>query len=305
MEETEGKFGSQIILIATMRASENPYKTIAWIPTGFGKLDHILGGGIPHRKITEISGVFSVGKSTLALQIVASAQKVGMQCLWVDSEFSFTEEYATALGVDCDKLELYAERFAEDALDSLEKWAESHVNGLIVLDSVGALLPRAEAEKNANGRVIGLQAKLISSFCRKIVPILTINNNALIVLNHQFVDIMGMGKLKTSGGEKLAYAKSIWLMLRSLNKRVMKGETQIGLLVEAEIRKNKLAATHKQSCELVMLFGQGFSAEADLLTEMLDSGEVTKKGNTFYRNGEKLGVGLANAREALKNIGRS
>lgn len=282
-----------------MKANQSPYKVIEWIPTGFQKLDKILGGGIPQRKITEISGVFSVGKSTLALQIVAQAQALKKDCLWCDSEFSFTENYATKLGVDCDLLDLIQARYAEEALDQIEEWADKHKNSLVVLDSIGGLLPRQEAEKGADGRTIGGQAKLIATFCRKIVPILSINNIALIVLNHQFTDLMS-GKLKTSGGEKLAYAKSIWLMLRAAGKNVMKGEDQIGLMIQAEIRKNKLAPTQKQSTELTMLFGEGFSAEADLLQEMLDSGEVTKQGNTYFRNGERLGVGLAKAREALK-----
>lgn len=282
-----------------MKANQNPYKKIEWISTGFSKLDRIMGGGVPLRRICEISGVYSVGKSTLALQIVAQAQKMGKDVLWCDSEFSFAEDYATALGVDCDELELYAGRFAEENLDFIEEWAEGHKNSLIVLDSIGGLLPRAEAEKGADGKVIGGQAKLIATFCRKITPILAINNNALLVLNHQFTDLMS-GKLKTSGGAKLEYSKSIWLMLRVANKRIMKGDQQVGIIVEAEIRKNKLVATQKQKVELTMIFGEGFSAEADLLQELLDKGEVTKKGNTFYRGEEKLGVGLTKAREALK-----
>jgi recombination protein RecA len=282
-----------------MKASQNPYKEIKWIPTGFQKLDSILGGGVPHRKITEISGVFSVGKSTLALQIVAQAQALGKECLWCDSEFSFSEGYATTLGVDCDELEYFAGHFAEENLDYMEEWADKHKNALLVLDSIGGLLPRAEAEKNADGKVIGGQAKLIATFCRKIVPILAINNNALIVCNHQFVDLMS-GKLKTSGGMKLEYAKSIWLMLRAANKRIMKGEQQVGLIIDAEIRKNKMVPTQKQKAELTMIFGEGFSAEADLLQELLDKGEVTKVGNTYWRGKVKLGIGLTKAREALK-----
>jgi recombination protein RecA len=282
-----------------LKASANPYREIKWISTGLSSLDRILGGGIPHRKLTEISGQFSMGKSTLALQIVAEAQKGGTPCLWVDTEFSYTEEYASALGVNSDQLDLYAGRYAEENLDYIEEWAESNKNSLIVLDSIGGLLPRAEAEKGADGKVIGGQAKLIATFTRKMTPVLAINNIALVVLNHQFTDIMS-GKLKTSGGAKLEYSKSIWLMLRSANKRVMKGDQQIGMIVEAEIRKNKLAPTVKQKVPLTMLYGTGFSADADLLQDLLDSGEVTKKGNTYYRGDQKLGIGKTKAYEALK-----
>lgn len=283
-----------------MKASESPYKQIDWLSTGFRELDRILGGGIPSRKITEISGVYSVGKSTLALMIVAKAQQAGMECLWSDSEFSFGQDYAESLGVDCDTLDLEQNQLAEDALDSIEAWADSHKDALIVLDSVGHLLPRAEKEKSADGKVIGGQAKLIATFCRKIIPVLAINNISLIVLNHQLIDLMS-GKLKTSGGQKLEYSKAVWLSLRKASKRVMQGENQVGEIIEAEIRKNKLAPTNKQKCELTMLWGTGFSAEADLLAELLASGEITRKGNTFYRNGEKFAVGLTKAREALKN----
>lgn len=285
-----------------MKASESKYSQIDWLPTGFQGLDKILGGGIPSRKITEISGVYSVGKSTLALMIVAKAQQAGMECLWSDSEFSFGQDYAESMGVDCDTLDLEQNRHAEEALDAIEAWAESHKNALIVLDSVGHLLPRTEAEKESGGKVIGGQARLIATFCRKIVPILAINNHALVVLNHNFIDVMSSA-IKTSGGEKLAYSKSIWLMLRKAGKRVMQGQDkQVGEIIEAEIRKNKLAATNKQKCELTMLYGSGFSAEADLLQELLDSGEVVKKGNSYFRGETKLGVGLAKAREALKQI---
>lgn len=283
-----------------MKANQSLYSNIEWIPSGFAGLDKILGGGTPHRKILECSGVFSVGKSTLGLHFVAQAQKQGKPCLWADSEFSFGEEYANTLGVDCSKLDLLQERFAEVTLDAIEEWANENKNGLIVLDSIGGLLPRQEAEKSADGKTIGAQAKLIATFCRKITPILAINNNALIVLNHQFVDLMS-GKLKTSGGAKLEYSKSIWLMLRSANKNVMQGENQVGLIIQAEIRKNKIAPTSKQRTELTMLFGKGFSSD-DLMQTALDKGIITKEGQMFFFEGVKIARGLNGLREALKDV---
>ena len=284
-----------------MKASEATYTKFDVIPTGYASLDKILGvGGIPTKKITEISGAFSVGKSTLGLSLIASAQKEGMDTLWVDCEFSYDGAYASILGVDNTKLDLVAERFAEGNLDATEEWIQAHKNGLVVLDSIGGLLPRAEAEKSSEGKVIGGQAKLLATFCRKVVPLLAINNVALIVLNHEFTDLMS-GKLMTSGGAKLGYHKSIWIRLRKLQKRVMQGENQIGDVVEAEIRKNKIAATMKQSTELTMIFGEGFAKGADLMQESLDKGVITKKGNTFYLGEEKLVTGLPKLRELFKD----
>lgn len=288
--------------MAIYKANKSPYREIGVIPTGFSKLDAILGvGGIPLRKITEVSGQFSVGKSTLGLQIVAQAQKMGMDCLWADNELSFWEDYATQLGVDVETLDLLQERLAEPMLDQMEEWIAEHKDALVVLDSVGNLLPRAEAEKNSGDKTIGGQAKLIATFCRKVQGLLAENNVALIVLNHQFTDLMS-GKLMTSGGAKLAYSKSIWLMLRKANKRVMQGDRQVGDVIEAEVRKNKLAGTLKQTAELTMLYGRGFSMEADKLEEMLKSGEITKTGNTYHHGSVKIGVGLAKAREYVKSL---
>lgn len=284
-----------------MKASEATYTKYDVIPTGYSSLDKILGtGGIPTKKITEISGAFSVGKSTLALSIIGSAQKEKMDTLWVDCEFSYDPLYASVLGVDNTKLDLVAEHFAEGNLDAIEEWIQFHKNALVVIDSIGGLLPRAEAEKGAEGKVIGGQAKLIATFCRKIVPLLSINNVALIVLNHQFTDLMS-GKLKTSGGEKLGYHKSIWIMLRKVNKRVMQGENQIGDVIEAEIRKNKLAGTLKQSAEMTMIYGEGFAKGANLMQEALDKGIITKIGNSYFMNGEKLCTGLPKLRELFKD----
>jgi len=284
-----------------MKASSNPYKSLTVIPTGYAGLDKITGlGGIPTRKITEISGQFSVGKSTIALSIVARAQQMKMDTLYIDSEFSFDEKYARVLGVDTDDLDLICERFAEANLDAAEEWIEKHKKALVVLDSIGGLLPRAEAEKGSDGKVIGGQAKLIATFCRKIIPLLAINNIALVILNHEFTDIMS-GKLKTSGGAKLEYAKSLWIRLRKLNKRVMSGENQVGDIIEAEIRKNKLAGTTKQSAELTLLYGQGFLKGADVMQEAIDKLVITKQGQSYFLGSEKIARGQAALRDLFQD----
>lgn len=286
-----------------MKASQSPYKVKDWIPTGLGNLDTILGGGIPLRRITEVSGVYSVGKSTLSLMVIAQAQKLKMPCLLADIEFAFDEGYAQVLGVDTDKLDLIQERYAETAIDEIEAWCDTHKKGLIVVDAIGGLLPREQAEKDAQSKTIGGQSKLVSVFCRKIVPLLAINNNALLVLNHQFTDIM-TGKLKTSGGAKLEYHRSIWLMLRKANKRLMQGDKQVGDVIEAEIRKNKLAPTLKQTTELQMLYGMGFSREANLMEQAKEK-LFEKRGQFFFIGEEKIARGEAGLREWFKLEGNS
>lgn len=246
-----------------MKAEESTLDTFDVIQTPFPLLNTILGGGVPTKKIFEVSGQWSVGKSTLALQIIGGAQKEKRPTLFCDSEFSFSKDYATKLGVDCKLLDLEQQQFAEQTLDALEAWATKHKNGLIVLDSIGALLPREEAEKGSEGRSIGLQARLIGSFTRRIVPILALQNHALILLNHSFTDIQ-TGRLKTSGGEKLSYAKSIWITLkRSYGKpakRSSDGKKTI-LFIEAETRKSKISPTEGMKAELVFVPGDGFVTE--------------------------------------------
>lgn len=274
------------------RASESAGYTV--IPTGLPQLDRVLGiGGIPFKRITEISGQWSVGKTTLALSIVRSAQELGYECIWVDAEWAWDDKYARSLGVDTDKLGLLQTRSAEDSLDELLEYVEKGKNTLIVIDAVGALHPREEAEKDSGSRTIGAQSSLVARFCRKIVPMLWMNNNALIVLNHEYTPIEtngGRPQVKTSGGKKLEYHKSIWLRLQKSGLNLKVGETFVGFKVEAEVRKNKLADTQKKECTLELLYGKGFNPVSDLLQDALDKGVITRTGNTFFAFGEKIGT---------------
>lgn len=246
-----------------MKAIESPYEDLDIMSTGFPALDAILGGGLYFRKLLQVSGIYSVGKSTLAMQIVAKAQREKHPCLYADCEASWSNKYAEKLGVDCKVLDLSIEDFAEAYLDAIEEWASNHKNGVIVLDAVGGLLPKEEMEKGSEGRTIGAQARLISSFCRRIVPIIAKRNHALIMLNHQFTDIT-TGRLKSSGGEKLSYATSQWLTLkRSYGKPAKRsGDGKKTMLVlECEVRKNKLFASEGMKCELLLIPGLGFQKE--------------------------------------------
>ncbi len=272
-----------------------------FIPSGLF-IDKLSGlGGIPRGFITEIFGDESIGKSSVCLQTIAKAQEAGLNCLWADIEWSYDTRYAESLGVDNSKLGIIRERFAENALDQIEEAVESGKWDLVVLDSIGGLLPRNEAEKDSSGKTIGGQAGLVAKFCRKIVPLLRIKNTALIVINHSFVDIM-TGKVMTSGGKKLQYHKSLSIRLKlKYGANIIKqGDRKVGKVVVGEVRKNKLAPTEGLEMEGQLIFGSGFSVAADLLGDAIDKGVVTKKGNTYFFGETKLGIGLAKVRKLLE-----
>lgn len=273
-----------------LKASDSPFNDLDPIKTGTF-LDKITGiGGIPRKRITEIFGDAGVGKSSVCLQVIANAQGSGLRCLWADIEFSFDAIYAANLSVQNKDLGLLQERFAEDALDEIEKAIDSGKYDLVILDSIGGLLPRAEAEKGAGEKVIGGQASLVARFCRKTVPLLALRNVALVVINHSFTDLMS-GKLKTSGGAKLDYHKSLSIRLKvNPTVAIKQGDRKVGKVIVAEVRKNKLAATEGMTVDAKIMFGQGFSASEDLLGDALDAGVITKKGNTHYFSQEKLGM---------------
>jgi recombination protein RecA len=280
----------------------NSIQEVDVIPTGLPFVDKLTGiGGIPRGVITEIFGDESVGKSTLCMQIVASAQAQGLRCLWADVEWAYTPGYAELLGVDNSKLGIIQTRIAEDILDEVEAAADSGEWDLIILDAVGGILPRADAEKTADQKTIGGQAGLISKFCRKVVPAIKIHNVALIAINHSFVDIMSSAIL-TSGGKKLRYHKSLSIRLKKkMGVSVKQGDKKTGKVLVGEVKKNKLAGTEGLEADGVLMFGTGFSAVADLLDDAIEAKVITKKGNTFYFGAEKLGLGLGKTRKMLED----
>lgn len=283
------------------KANESPYRNLEIIPTGFSKLDTLIGlGGIPTRKISEISGKFSVGKTTLALSLITSAQKKGMPCLYADTELAFEEAYAKSLGVDITKLDLSQAQYAEETLEEIEGWCKGHKEGLVILDSIGGLLSRDEAEKETGARVIGGQAKLVATFSRKLVPIIAANNIALVVLNHVFMDVMS-GNLMSSGGWKLSYHKSLEIRLSKTKNVLKSGEKVIGRVISAKVMKNKLGGIPENEVDLHMIYGQGFSVSADILGDAIDKGVIQRKGPSFFFNGEKVAHGQENMREMLKD----
>jgi len=265
-------------------------------------LDKLTGiGGIPRGAITEIFGDEGIGKSSVCLQLVAAAQAAGLRCLWADVEWSYTPAYAVMLGVDNSKLGLIRDEIAESVLDTIEDAVRSGDWDLVILDSIGGILPRAEAEKGAEGKTIGGQAGLIAKFCRKVVPQLSINNVALVVINHAFTDIMS-GRLMTSGGKKLAYHKSLSIRLKQKQGvSVKQGDRKVGKVVIGEVRKNKMSGTEGLELDGTLVFGTGFSIGADLLSDAIERGIIDKRGTTYYLWDEKLGVGLQRVRKMVED----
>ncbi len=265
-------------------------------------LDKVSGvGGLPIGRIIEVFGNESVGKTTICLQAIAYAQSQGLRCLFADVEWSFDAKYAEALGVDLSKLGVIRDRFAEDVLDEVEKEIESAKWDLVVFDSIGGILPRSEAEKGADGKVIGGQAKLVAKFCRSVVPLLVMNKVCLIAINHNFTDIM-TGRLMTSGGAKLDYHKSMSIRLKNkfgLNT-IKQGDRKVGKVLIAEVIKNKVGSTEGMQIEAQILFGQGFASNYSLFDDCLDKGLITKVKNSYFSQGKKLGTGKLAAIQALE-----
>ena len=232
------------------------------IQTPFKDVNLVLGGGLATKKITEIAGSWSVGKSTFAYQLIANAQKQGRPCLLLDAERAYGKEYGAALGIDNSKLEILRAKTAEEYLDYCIEWMEVKKNsgGLVVMDAIGALLPKEEQEKTSESRSIGLQARIIGSFCRKIVPILDDNDIALLILNHTFIPLGQMG-IASSGGKKLEFARSVWLILSGAYGKPIKRSTDgLKTLIPMmlEVRKNKLVSNVGTKVFLELVQGSGF-----------------------------------------------
>ena len=279
--------------------AESIYEALDVIPTGLF-IDNLTGiSGLPRGRMTVLTGQPSVGKSTLSLIAIREAQKLGLKPLLYDVEFSFDPNYAKNLGVDIKKLWVIQERFAEDGLDRIEAALETGEFGLVVVDSIGALLPRTEAEKNYGERTIGAQAGLVAKFVRKAIPIIAIKNIALICLTHEFQDIMS-GTVKPSGGAKLVFHSSLTIQLKYKGVYLKSGDKKVGKVIHAVIKKNRLASTEGAEMSSNFVFGTGFSATSDLLQIAIDKNIIQKRKTSYFFGETKLGVGLQQARKTLE-----
>ena len=275
---------------------------VAVIPTGSFSLDLALGvGGLPRGRIIEVYGPEGSGKTTLALNVVAQAQKQGGKAAFIDAEHALDPEYASRLGVKINDLLISQPDNGEQALNILESLVRSNMISVIVVDSVAALTPRAEIEGEMGAQFIGLQARMMSQALRKLTAISAKSQTMIIFINQirmQINTVMFGNPETTPGGKALKFYASVRIDVRRI-AQVKKGEDVVGSRVKAKVVKNKVAAPFKLA-EFDIMYGQGISYEADVLNSGLKHGIVIKTASTYSLDGEKLGVGFDNVREKLK-----
>ena len=286
-----------------MRLGSNKTVNVDVISTGALTLDHALGvGGIPRGRITEIYGHEASGKTTLTLHIIAEAQKAGGYAAFIDAEHALDPTYASALGVDIDNLYISQPNSGEEALEILEKVVSSTAFDIVVVDSVAALVSRAELAGDIGDAHIALQARLMSHALRKLTAIISNTNTAVIFINQLRQNIAttgyGAGPTETTtGGKALKFYSSVRLDIRR-TEWIKKGDETIGHKVKIKVVKNKLSAPFKV-VNLEIIFGRGISTEGLLIDLAMEAKIITRSGAWFYYNGEQIAQGKEKVREIL------
>lgn len=286
---------------AIMRLGEVPRRDVSVIPTGSLALDIALGvGGIPRGRITEIFGPEASGKTTLAQHIIAEAQKLGGTAAFIDVEHALDPNYARKCGVDVDNLLVAQPDTGEQALEITEALVRSGAVDVVVIDSVAALVPRAEIEGEMGDAHVGLQARLMSQALRKLVGAIHQSQAALVFTNQlrQKIGVVFGSPETTTGGMALRFYASIRLDLRKLES-IKKGGDIIGNRTKAIVKKNKVAPPFKEA-EFDILYDEGISKEGDILDLGVAYGIIEKRGTFYSYKDINLGQGRENARLFLK-----
>jgi recombination protein RecA len=287
---------------SVMRLGDSPEVAMKVIPTGSIALDIALGiGGLPRGRVIEVYGPESSGKTTVALHAVANAQAAGGIAAFVDAEHALDPEYARAIGVDTDALLVSQPDTGEQALEIADMLIRSGALDVIVIDSVAALVPRAEIEGEMGDSHVGLQARLMSQALRKITGALNNSGTTAIFINQlrEKVGVVYGSPEVTTGGRALKFYASVRLDVRRI-ETLKQGTEAVGSRVRVKVVKNKVAAPFKQA-ELDLLWGTGFSREGSLIDIGVDQGIIRKSGAWYTYEGDQLGQGKENVRSFLRD----
>src|SRR3982750_2786167 len=272
------------------------------ISTGAVSLDYALGiGGVPRGRVIEIFGPESSGKTTLALQVIAQAQKTGGMAAFVDAEHALDAQYARKLGVDLDNLLVSQPDNGEQALEIVEVLVRSGGVDVVVVDSVAALVPRAEIEGEMGEAQMGLQARLMSQALRKLTGVVSKSKTTLIFINQlrEKIGVMFGNPETTTGGRALKFYASVRIDIRRI-AAIKDGDQVTGGRTRVKIVKNKVAPPFREA-EFDIMYGEGISREGDLLDLAVEKRIVEKSGAWFAYGGERLGQGRENAKQFLKD----
>lgn len=297
VDEIKEKFGEGMI----MKLGEIKKVDVEVVPTGSISLDIALGiGGMPRGRIVEIYGPESSGKTTLTLHVIANAQKMGGTAAFIDAEHALDPEYAKRIGVNINDLLISQPDSGEQALDIVETLVRSNALDVIVIDSVAALVPRAEIEGDMGDQHMGRQARLMSQALRKLTSIIARSNTIVIFINQlrMKIGVMFGNPETTTGGQALKFYASVRVDVRRA-AQIKKGEMVVGNRVKAKVVKNKVAPPFRVA-EFDIMYNEGISQVGDLLDTAVLCGTIKKSGNSYSFGETKLGVGRENTKAALK-----
>jgi recombination protein RecA len=299
--QIEKQFGKGSIMRLGQKDAIMP---VAAIPTGAISLDYALGiGGMPRGRVVEIFGPESSGKTTLALQVIAQAQQRGGMAAFVDAEHALDAQYAKKLGVDLENLLVSQPDNGEQALEIVEVLVRSGGVDVVVVDSVAALVPRAEIEGEMGEAQMGLQARLMSQALRKLTGVVSKSRTCLVFINQlrEKIGVMFGNPETTTGGRALKFYSSVRIDIRRIGA-IKDGDQVVGGRTRVKVVKNKVAPPFREA-EFDVMYGEGISKEGDLLDLAVDRKIVEKSGTWFAYNGERLGQGRENAKQFLKENG--